>query len=133
MAALMVEQAYSVMENPTKRPATQGKSPCHRDVKRKQRIQDAHTHIIGTKGVGIHTITGIGVSTYAICHRDTNLVEKENIKAHPLLPTETGTKGNLIIVIPGTYRFFVRLKCFVGGCLHKATHGIWHAMTTRRR
>jgi hypothetical protein len=71
MPSPMIPQAYSFMENPTKRPSAQGKPPSHRDLKSKQRIQDAHPNIIGTKGIGINTITGIGVSTYAICHRHT--------------------------------------------------------------
>jgi hypothetical protein len=106
MPPLLNSQAYFFVENPTKGPSTkgpstQGKSLCGRDLKRNQRIQDAHTNIIGTKGVGIHTVTGIGVSTYVICHSDTNLIEKHNINAHPLFSTQTGTYRNDIIVIPG--------------------------------
>jgi hypothetical protein len=97
----LIPQAYFFMENPTKGPSTQGKSPCGRDLKRNQRIQDAHTNIIGTKGAGIHTVTGIGVSTYVICYSDTNLVEKHNINAtHCFLPKPAHT-GMASLSSPG--------------------------------
>ena len=71
----MIPQAYFFMENSTKGPLTQGKSPHQRDLQGKWRIQDANANIIEAKGVGINTFTGIGVSTNTICYRDTKLVK----------------------------------------------------------
>ena len=92
----MIPQAYFFMENSTQGPSPQGKSPSQRDFQWKQRIQDANANIIQSKGVGINTFKGIGVYTNAICHRDTMLVQKNNIKVHPLLPPKTGTQWNVL-------------------------------------
>jgi hypothetical protein len=95
----MIPKAHAIMENLAVRPSTQGKPPRERNFKWQQRVQNANTHIILTKGIGIDAFMRCRIPKDSIRHRMCTVVKEDDIKSHLVLPRETLTHRNMKMCI----------------------------------